>query len=164
MTMNKKTITKVLFLVPIITIAFTLTSCVIDNISSYCISNRTNDTLYIVLSTSDTLDNLIYYCEQSDDTLRPIAPKDTTRVFINGKIIILDNLFYALPDSTVFVSPRSFEINDTCYIYTIKSQVATQYTIEEIRAKKMYDRRSVTKKDFRNCIFEYRSGETSGVP
>ena len=150
--MNKKTITKILFLVPIITIAFTLTSCVIDNISLYCISNRTNDTLYIVLSTSDTLDNLIYYCEQSDDTMRPIVP------------IILDNLFYALPDSTVFVSPLSFDINDTCYIYTIKWQVATQYTIEEIRAKKMYDRRSVTKKDFRNCLFEYRSGETSGVP
>ena len=162
--MNKKTITKVLFLVPIITTAFTLTSCIMDYISSYCIRNRTNDTLFIELSTSDTLDNLIYYCEQSDDTLRPIVPKDTTRVYINGKEIILDNLFYALPDSTVFVSPNSFDINDTCSIYTIKWQVATQYTIEEIRAKKMYDRRSVTKKDFRNCLFEYRSGETSGVP
>ena len=95
-----------------------------DNISSFCIRNHTNDTLFIELSTSDTLDNLIYYFEHSNE--RPIVPKDTTRVYINEKEIILDNLFYALPDS----------------IYAIKWQVATQYTMEEIRATKLYDRQT----------------------
>ena len=148
---------RILYLIVTITIiscSFTLNSCVMDNISSFCIRNHTNDTLFIELSTSDTLDNLIYYFEHSNE--RPIVPKDTTRVYINEKEIILDNLFYALPDSTVFVSPHSFDINDTCYIYAIKWQVATQYTMEEICATKLYDRQTVTKKDFHNHLFEYR--------
>ena len=51
---------------------------------------------------------------------------------------------------------------DTCYIYAIKWQVATQYSIEEIRAKKLYDKRTVTKKDFHDGIYEYRYNPTEG--
>ena len=42
------------------------------------------------------------------------------------------------------------------YIYAIKWSVATHYTLDEIRAKKLYDRRVVTKEDFKNHVYEYK--------
>ena len=55
-----------------------LTSCVMDRITSFGIRNSSNDTLYIELSESDSLDNLIYWCEDSNDFMPPIWPTDTT--------------------------------------------------------------------------------------
>ena len=160
--MNKKIITKTLLLMFIIFCTCTLTSCVMDRVTSFCIRNSTNDSLYIELSESDTLDNLIYWCKNSKETMSPIMSKDTTWAYINGEKVIIDNFFYALPDSTVLVSPYLFNIKDTCYIYAIKRRIATHYSLEEIRKKKLYDRQTVTKKDFNhNCIFEYKTADSS---
>ena len=88
-----------------------LTSCVMDRITSFGIRNSSNDTLYIELSESDSLGDLIYWCEDSNDLMPPTWPTDTTEIYINNKKVVIDNRFYALPDSTVLVSPYSF---DTC--------------------------------------------------
>lgn len=34
--------------------------------------------------------------------------------------------------------------------------------MDEIREKKLYDRRTVTKKDFHNRLFEYEPSDTAG--
>ena len=160
--MNKKKIDKILFLVSMISGTFIFTSCIVDRITLFCIKNCTNDTLLIELTDSDTLYNWMYWGKHPEDTMRPIVQEDTTWVYIHGEKVIIDNFFYALPDSTVFASPHVFNINDTCYIYAIKWQVATRFPPEEIRAKKLYDRRAVTKRDFHNRLFEYRSADFAG--
>ena len=156
--MNKiiKKINKQQSFVFLVCCTYMLTSCVMDRITSFGIRNSSNDTLYIELSESDSLDNLIYWCEDSNDFMPPIWPTDTTETYINNKKVVIDDRFYALPDSTVLVSPYSFDTKDTCYIYAIKKQIITRYTLDEIRVKKLYDRRAVTKKDFRHRLFEYR--------
>ena len=133
------------------------TSCVMDSIISFGIRNSSNDTLYIELSESDSPGDLIYYwCENSIDSMPPTWVADTTEIYINNKKVILDKCFYALPDSTVFVSPYSFDTKDTCYIYAIKKQIIERYTLDKIRERKLYDRQVVTKKDFHDRFFEYR--------
>ena len=98
----------------------------------------------------------MYWGKHSEDT-SGIQPDDTTVVYIHGEKVIFSNYYCSLPDSILFVDPNKFNIKDTCYIYAIKWEVAKHYTLEEIRAKKLYDRRAVTKGDFHNRLFEYRS-------
>ena len=79
---------------------------------------------------------------------------DTTIVYVKGKKTTFFNHYYAIPDTfagRIYPFPKG-----TCYLYTIKWQVATRYSFDEIRAKKLYDRRVVTKKDFQDHIYEYR--------
>ena len=163
--MNKKIkiINKLQFFVFLIFCTYMLTSCVMDRITSFCIRNCSSDTLYIELSESDTLDNLIYWYEDSNETMPPIRSTDTTWTYINEKKVVIDNCFYALPDSTVLVSPYSFDNKDTCYIYAIKKQMITRYSLDDIRAKQLYDRRVVTKKDFHDRLFEYRPADMSST-
>jgi hypothetical protein len=156
MNMNMKMNGKILIVMSII--LTTLASCVMDRVTLFCIRNCSRDTLYIELAQKDTLDNLIYWDKDS----RPIFPEDTTWTYINGKKVIIDNFFYALPDSIVLASPYSFNNNDTCYIYAIKRRILTHYSLDEVRAKKLYDRRAVTKKDFwNNREFKYRPAESA---
>ena len=41
-------------------------------------------------------------------------------------------------------------------IHAIKWHVVTHYTLDEIRTKKLYDRRTVSKKEILDNMFEYR--------
>jgi len=151
--MNIKTTSKIGFL--ILTICFTFGSCVMDRKTSFYIRNCTNDTLLIDLTESDTLDDDICWGKHPGDTIE-LDPEDTIGIYLHGKKVIFFNCVYALPDSVLFVDPYIFDLKDTCYIYAIKWQVATRYTLEEIRAKKLYNRLSVTKSDSHNRLFEYR--------
>ena len=49
-----------------------------------------------------------------------------------------------------------FCLYDTCYIYVIKLQVAKSYPMQKIRAEKRYDKRTVTKSDFCDRVFDFR--------
>ena len=113
--MNKiiKKINKQQSFVFLVFCTYMLTSCVMDRITSFGIRNSSNDTLYIELSESDSLDNLIYWCEDSNDFMPPIWTTDTTETYINNKKVVIDDRFYALPDSTVLVSPYSFDTKNT---------------------------------------------------
>ena len=155
--MNIKTTSKILFL--LLTICFILNSCIIDTIpAGYGIRNCTNDTLLIEPTKSDTLDYEMYWSKNSKDTIERLLPNDTTGIYVHGEKVILRGNYYTLPDSALYFWPNVSDRKDTFYIYAIKWQIAKHYTLEEIRAKKLYDRRAVTKKDFNNNQeFEYRS-------
>ena len=49
----------------------------------------------------------------------------------------------------------SYPLPDTCYVYVIKWNIAKSYSFEEIRDKKLYDRRVVSRKDFDGHVYEY---------
>lgn len=158
--MSIKEANRIIFL--LLTLSFILNSCVIDTKPlGYRVKNCTNDTLLLELTESDTLDNWIYWGNHSEDTI-DIGPEDTTVVYIHGDKVIFSNYYYTLPDSTSgSINPLDLD-KDTCYIYSINWQVAIQYSLEEIRAKRLYDRRTVTKRDFNhNRIFEYKAADSS---
>lgn len=140
-----------------ITIALTclgvLFSCVFDTKYSYCIKNCTNDTLMINYSRVDTLANWEFWFDQDSDYVLRYNPTREKKVpfyyaIANGR---------TLPGEINSIYPGVFCGNDTCYIYTIKWSVVKKYSIEEIRSKKMYERRIVLKQDFdKNLMYEYK--------
>lgn len=135
---------------------FIINSCVMDYVSSYCIKNCSVDTLYIELTTSDSLDNWLYWNRLEEKDKRPITYSDTTCVNIKGEDVILDNIFYALPDSIILANPYLFDVKDTCFIYAVKFSNMKRYLLDDIRKNKLYNRRVVTKKDFVNRMYEYK--------
>jgi hypothetical protein len=152
MNMNMKMNGKILIVMSII--LTTLTSCVMDRKTTFFIRNCTNDTLLIGLLESYTLANWKdWNAEDFVTTNDTDEDKQALTKAIIGR--------FALPDSTLFVDPDVFFFKDTCYIYAIKWQIAKLYTIEEIRAKKLYDRLPVTKKDFNHYLFEYKPAESA---
>jgi hypothetical protein len=154
--MNKKIRKRCMFGMLQISVIFALTSCVMDRVVLFGIKNCTSDTLLIELSESDTLDNCFYWGKNPEDTIRHIMQEDTTWIYPHGEKVIIDDYYYVLPDSTQFFTPYIFYINDSIYIYAIKWNIAKSYTLDEIRAKKLYDKQPVRKKDFHNRLFEYR--------
>lgn len=130
-----------------------LSSCVMDGIRSYRIKNCTNDTLFIQLK-YDTLKNYVYWGQiHLDNTAGPIL-EDTIAVFNDEEKVDIPFFYELLPDSLT-ENIRQLYL-DSFYIYVLKKQVATHYSEEEIRTKKLYDKRTVTKKDIRDGILEYR--------
>lgn len=158
--MNKKNNTMKLILMLIFSAVLVLSSCIMDRVTSLVIKNCTNDTLYLEFSDSDTLDNWIYWNRQPIDVRGHVTSEDTTLLYIKGEKVILDNLFCKRPGTVLFVDPHSFDSIDKCYLYAIKKEVVTHYLLEEIRAKKLYDRRTLTKKDFHDSMYEYRVVDT----
>ncbi len=146
---------KIFVLILIITTMFN--SCVMDTVNSLCIRNCTKDTLFLELTEVDSLGKGIYWSKDNKDIGRLIFPEDTTGVCIHGEKVFLWLPYRTMPDTISFYAPlfTLMEV-DTCYIYAIKWQVATQYSIEEIRVKKLYDKRIVTIKDFHDGIYEYK--------
>lgn len=154
--MNIKNIRKIFIIVSIISAM--LSSCVFDLMPlGYSIVNCTNDTLLIDIMQSDTLDDEMYYNDkQWHDTIGRIFPEDTIMFYRHREKVVVWRGYYAQPDSTVFFGPELFNLKDTCYIYAIKWNVAKYYTLDEIRARKLYYKQAVTKWDFHNRLFEYR--------
>ncbi len=139
-------------------ILLTISSCVIDTIPLRdSVKNCTNDTLYIDISHSDTLPTW----EESDvirEATNEINTKDTSTITTDRKQIILTKYYRALPNSTLPGGVR-FDSEGTCFLYVVQWEIATQYTIEKIRDKHLYEKRVLTRKDFHNHIYEYRIDE-----
>lgn len=129
-------------------------NCFFDTKTSFLIKNCTNDTLLIEFAATDTLDNSIYWCNIEDSLW--ITESDTTWVYINDKKVIIKNFYYAQPDSIVCALDPTHWRQDTCYIYAIKWWVATHYTLDEIRKRKLYEKRAITKADFNERLYEYK--------
>ena len=137
-----------------------LNSCIIIDTKplGYCIKNCTNDTLLIDLNEAKTLNDEIYWKACGEDSMKTM-PDDTTTVFIHGKQVDIHNAFRVLPNTKSIGFPTLFN-NDTCYLYVIKWQIVTSYSLEEIRSKRLYDMKVITKKDFdRNHILEYKTAD-----
>ncbi len=118
------------------------------------IKNCTKDTLLVELTESDTLDDWMYWDENPKDTLWMNLPKDTTVIYVRGEKAVIKNDHYVLPDSFLFTG--TIFAYDTYYIHAIKWQDVKHYPLEEIRSRKLYDTQTVTRKDFRDRLFEYR--------
>ena len=137
---------------------FFLSSCVMDSKPlGYSVKNCTKDTLLIDLTESDTLSNDMYWNLHCRDTIDLIS-MDTTSVNVHGKKNVIFNYYCVAPGTK---SRGFWPMNsDTFYIYTIKWSIVRTYTLENIRKKKLYARRRVTKKDLQKRLFEYRSRES----
>jgi len=147
--MQIKTTILVLVLIGI-NILSSCSSCAMDRYYSYYIKNCTNDTLLIDVSGVDSLRDWIYWNEQVQSIDLHIDTKENMD-FVKatmGKIV--------LPDSMVSVYPGLFSLYDTCYIYAIKLKVAKSYLMDEIRKKKLYDKRCVVENKFSKSLFEYK--------
>lgn len=107
------------------------------------------------LSAVETLSDWKYWNEQLQGINLPIEKDESKMDFYKATIGTL-----VVPNSKIDVSPDVFRPKDTCYIYVVKLNIAQHYPMKEIRRRRLYDRRMVTKKDFRNHLFEYR---TSGI-
>jgi hypothetical protein len=126
------------------------------------IKNCTNDTLILELSRIDTLDgsdaywfrDSIYKYLSPNDTVF-LDSEDTTMVNIHGKNVCFLN-YNLIKPGDIYYSSDTLCYLDTAYIYAIKWQTAKKYTIDEIRAKKLFVRKTVTKTDFTNHLFNLK--------
>ncbi|SEQ96806.1 RHS repeat domain-containing protein [Segatella baroniae] len=149
--LHMKKISIVVKIVLMLLILDIFSSCIMDRKTTLYIKNCTKDTLLIELSEADTLVNWQFWGKQAADV---VSPNDTDEVDIAFNKAIIGS--FALPDSTIYIDPYIYSHYDTCYLYTIKWNIAKKYSMDEIRAKKLYDRRTVTKKNFHNRLFEYK--------
>ena len=136
---------------------FFLSSCVmVSKPLVYSVKNCTKDTLLIDLTDSDSLNSDMYWDLHSKDTI-VLMSEDTTSVYIHGNKVVIYNFYRVLPGT---VSRGFWPIySDSFYVYTIKWNVVRNYTLKEIRQKKLYDRTVVEKNKIDNHMFEYKSYE-----
>ena len=119
----------------------------------YWIHNNTEDTLLIEMTESDTLTDSIYWGIHPLDSVLLDSEQDTICVSVKGEKVTFWRFNYVLPYSK---SGSIYPLPDTCYVYVIKWNIAKSYSFEEIRDKKLYDRRVVSRKDFDGHVYEYR--------
>lgn len=132
---------------------FFLNSCIIDyKPAGYFVYNHTKDTLLIEMTESDTLTDSIYWGIHPLDSVLLDSEQDTICVSVKGEKVAFWRFNYVLPYSE---SGSIYPLPDTCYVYVIKWNIAKTYSFEEIRDKKLYDRRVVSKKDFDGHVYEY---------
>lgn len=119
------------------------------------VRNCTSDTLLIELTESGNFDG--HYIFEDKDTLEynRLDFEYFTEAYIKGKKIYVSKFNYALPDSTT-LGKIVVDNRKKYYVYAVKWSVITHYTLDEIRAKKLYDRRIVTKEDFKDHVYEYK--------
>lgn len=141
------------FLMPLLFVI--LVSCVLDiKHLAYSVRNCTEDTLLVELTEADSLGESMLWGFYPVDTIEPVHSTDTISVVVHGKRIIYSSYNFALPD-TISLNLDPFP-RGKCYLYAIKWDVAKRYSLDEIRAKKLYDRRIVTKEDFKDHVYEYK--------
>ncbi|WP_297234747.1 hypothetical protein [uncultured Prevotella sp.] len=132
---------------------FFLNSCIIDyKPAGYFVYNHTKDTLLIEMTESETLTDSIYWGIHSLDSVLLDSEQDTICVSVKGEKVAFWRFNYVLPYSE---SGSIYPLPDTCYVYVIKWNIAKSYSFEEIRDKKLYDRRVVSRKDFDGHVYEY---------
>lgn len=132
---------------------FFLNSCIIDyKPAGYFVYNHTKDTLLIEMTESETLTDSIYWGIHSLDSVLLDSEQDTICVSVKGEKVAFWQFNYVLPYSE---SGSIYPLPDTCYVYVIKWNIAKSYSFEEIRDKKLYDRRVVSRKDFDGHVYEY---------
>lgn len=135
----------------------TSVSCVMDGVSWFYIKNCTKDSLLINVTRTDTLVDWQFWLIEDE---HPMSQYDT-RVFDDAfHLAVAGSL--VLPDSMISMDPYILQRYDSCYIYAVKYSVARKYSIDDIRAKKLYDRQVVTKRDFHDRLFEYKYVRPSG--
>ena len=149
---------KDLYMKDIIVFLFSIilfSSCIVmdHKPAGYWVHNNTEDTLLIEMTESDTLTDSIYWGIHPLDSVLLDSEQDTICVSVKGEKVAFWRFNYVLPYSE---SGSIYPLPDTCYVYVIKWNIAKSYSFEEIRDKKLYDRRVVSRKDFDGHVYEYR--------
>lgn len=119
------------------------------------VRNCTSDTLLFELTESCNFDGRSIFDDKDTSDYTGVDFEYVTEAYIKGKKVYVSKFNYALPDSTT-LGKIVVDNRKKYYVYAIKWNVATHYTLDEIRAKKLYDRRVVTKKDFKDHVYEYK--------
>jgi hypothetical protein len=152
--MELKRITKGLMFAFVVIVS--LNSCYMDSkqfVNS--VRNCTSDTLLIELTESGNFDGRSIFDDKDTSDYTGVDFEYVTEAYIKGKKVYVSKYNYALPDSTT-LGKIVVDNRKKYYLYAVKWSVATHYTLDEIRAKKLYDRRVVTKKDFNDYVYEYK--------
>lgn len=153
--MEKKSIVEKLLIV-LISIN-TFSSCIMDKQINIYVKNCTKDSLLIKVTRTDTLVDWQFW---PIEDAHPMSQYNT-RVFDDAfHLAVAGSL--VLPDSMITMDPCILQLFDSCYIYAVKYSVARKYSIDDIRAKKLYDRQVVTKRDFHDWLFEYKCKRPTG--
>lgn len=129
----------------------TFTSCIMDKQTIIYVKNCTKDSLLIKLTRTDPLVDWQSWNRFDGYDMSQNDTRVTDNAFLEA---VAGSL--ALPNETIRIDPYVLQRYDSCYIYAIKFSVAKKYSMDEIRTKKLYERQIVTKKDFHECLFEYR--------
>ena len=129
----------------------TFSSCIMDKQINIYVKNCTKDSLLIKVTRTDTLVDWQFW---PIEDAHPESQYDT-RVFDDAfHLAVAGSL--VLPDSMISMDPCILQLFDSCYIYAVKYSVARKYSIDDIRAKKLYDRQVMTKRDVHDWLFEYK--------
>lgn len=129
----------------------TFSSCIMDKQINIYVKNCTKDSLLVKVTRTDTLVDWQFW---PIEDAHPESQYDT-RVFDDAfHLAVAGSL--VLPDSMITMDPCILQLFDSCYIYAVKYSVARKYSIDDIRAKKLYDRQVMTKRDFHDWLFEYK--------
>lgn len=120
-------------LVCISVIVSLLSSCipVMDSVTLVGFKNCTNDTLFVGVSSYNTIDSVGWMLE-------PLYSFEDS-IQCNDKDSCMLNEFYAdriYPDSVGKI--YDYMLFDTCYFFLIKYEDAKNHSLDEIRAKKLY--------------------------
>lgn len=135
----------------------TFSSCIMDKQINIYVKNCTKDSLLIKVTRTDTLVDWQFW---PIEDAHPESQYDT-RVFDDAfHLAVAGSL--VLPDSMITMDPCILQLFDSCYIYAVKYSVARKYSIDDIRAKKLYDRQVMTKRDFHDWLFEYKCKRPTG--
>ena len=134
-------------LVCISAIASLFSSCSqadMDRLTFAEFKNSTNDTLFVGVSSYNTIDSVGWMLE-------PLYSFEDSIVG-NDKDSCLLNEFYAdriYPDSVGKIYDYMlFDNSDTCYFFLIKYEDAKNHSLDEIRAKKLYKKWKVVRKKY----------------
>ena len=122
-------------LVCISAIVSLLSSCipVMDSVTLVGFKNCTNDTLFVGVSSYNTIDSVGWMLE-------PLYSFEDS-IQCNDKDSCMLNEFYAdriYPDSVGKIYDYMLDNSDTCYLFLIKYEDAKNHSLDEIRAKKLY--------------------------
>lgn len=116
---------------------------VCDSRSIAVFTNRTNDTLFIGASHFDSIDSVD--CQLAPDYSTVDSGLHSAKLTLWHGIVVQDNIIF--PDSMFTIDGNYlFNNSDTCYFFLIKLRDANNYSWDEIRMNKRYQRRKV----FRN--------------
>ena len=134
-----------LIILIILIISTSLTDCVYDSMFCMGIINHTNDTIYVCFAQYNDIDSVKYGIKWGDQLKFDNTGKIVTNKRKNENSIIFPDScgMYCEPGSRNSFFFNSYEKKG--YFFIVKLETINNYTWEEIRKNKLYDKLIVTR-------------------